>query len=98
MDIKYCQSCGMPLDSEAVLGTERDGGKSAAYCVYCYRDGAFTADCTMDEMIDISLKHMRELFKDDPRFDEQEALADMRRYFPKLKRWRNPPERPLSPP
>ena len=34
------------------LGTEADGTKSREYCNYCYENGAFTANCTMEEMID----------------------------------------------
>ncbi len=84
---QFCQSCGMPLDSEAVIGTNEDGSKNNAYCVFCYKDGKFTEDCTMEEMIAISLKHMKEPFKDNPDFNEQEALAKMQSFFPKLKRW-----------
>jgi Putative zinc ribbon domain len=36
-----CQSCGMPLDSEAIKGTEKDGTKSDLYCKYCYENGVF---------------------------------------------------------
>lgn len=50
MEQKFCQSCGMPLNPE-VLGTEKDGSKNEEYCTYCYADGHFTVECTMDEMI-----------------------------------------------
>ena len=50
MDQKFCQSCGMPL-TEDVLGTNADGSKNEDYCMYCYRDGKFLQDCTMEEMI-----------------------------------------------
>lgn len=43
----------------------------------------------MDEMINISLKHMKELFKDDSTFNEEEALAKMNDFFLKLKRWKS---------
>jgi len=84
----FCQSCGMPLENEEVMGTNKDGSKNEDYCIYCYKDGEFTTDSTMDEMIDISLKHMKEIFKDDPNFDEQEALTHMKSFFPELKRWK----------
>lgn len=87
MDKLFCESCGMPLENEEVIGTNKDGGKNQDYCIYCYKDGDFTADVTMEEMIDISLKHMKELFKDDPNFNEEEALSKMQSFFPKLKRW-----------
>ena len=51
MDQKFCQSCGMPL-TEEVLGTNVDGSKNEDYCMYCYRDGHFLQDCTMEEMIE----------------------------------------------
>ncbi|WP_129045576.1 zinc ribbon domain-containing protein [Companilactobacillus metriopterae] len=48
---KFCQSCGMPLNSEN-LGTESDGSKSSKYCNYCYENGKFIEpDITIEEMI-----------------------------------------------
>ncbi len=51
MKQRFCQSCGMPL-TEDVLGTNADGSKNEDYCMYCYRDGHFLQDCTMEEMIE----------------------------------------------
>ena len=51
-EMKFCQSCGMPL-TEDVLGTNTDGSKNEDYCMYCYKDGKFLQDCTMEEMIRI---------------------------------------------
>ncbi len=48
---RFCQSCGMPL-TEEVLGTNADGSKNEDYCMYCYKDGKFLQDCTMEEMIE----------------------------------------------
>ena len=61
MEQRFCQSCGMPL-TEDVLGTNADGSKNEDYCMYCYRDGHFLQDCTMDEMIEhcIQLMEQRE--------------------------------------
>lgn len=40
---KNCQSCGMPLKSDANGGgTNADGSKNALYCSYCYEKGEFT--------------------------------------------------------
>ena len=50
-DQRFCQSCGMPL-TEDVLGTNADGTKNEDYCMYCYKDGKFLQDCTMEEMIE----------------------------------------------
>ena len=49
--MRFCQSCGMPLSHE-VLGTNADGSKNDDYCIYCYKNGKFLQDCTMDEMIE----------------------------------------------
>ena len=32
MEMKFCQSCGMPLTSNEVCGTNADGSLSADYC------------------------------------------------------------------
>ena len=53
-----CQSCGMPLDFMELRGTEKDGRKSDDYCMYCYKDGHFTYECTMQQMIDLCVPHM----------------------------------------
>ena len=42
-EMKFCQSCGMPMQTAGDFGTEADGGASVDYCVYCYKNGAFTA-------------------------------------------------------
>ena len=41
----------MPLNDQ-VLGTNADGSKNEDYCMYCYIDGKFLQECTMDEMIE----------------------------------------------
>ncbi|MBP5483845.1 MAG: transcriptional regulator, partial [Bacteroidales bacterium] len=33
MELKFCQSCGMPLTAE-MKGTNADGSKSEDYCIY----------------------------------------------------------------
>ena len=79
----YCQSCGMPLTKE-VLGTEADGNTNKDYCIYCYKDGNFTADITMEQMIDFCVKPMVDNNKD---MTEEKARSMMKEFFPKLKRW-----------
>ena len=50
MEQKFCQSCGMPID-DSTFGKETDGSKNEDYCHYCYADGHFTKECTMDESL-----------------------------------------------
>ncbi|SFI12226.1 Putative zinc ribbon domain-containing protein [Lachnospiraceae bacterium NLAE-zl-G231] len=88
-ETKFCQSCGMPLDSKDVCGTNQDGSINEEYCIYCYKDGAFVDDCTMDEMIEGSVRHMKEsgMLKEQNK-TEEEAREFMYSIFPELKRWK----------
>lgn len=36
MQNKICQSCGMPITSDELLGTNEDGSINTDYCKYCY--------------------------------------------------------------
>ena len=56
--MKFCQSCGMPL-TEDVLGTNADGSKNEDYCMYCYKDGKFLQDCTMDHVLPVDHINVR---------------------------------------
>ena len=88
MEQKFCQSCGMPLNAEN-LGTNADGSKNEDYCMYCYKDGKFTNDCTMDEMIEFCAQFVDEVNKNMPKPMTKEEYKDMmRQYFPTLKRWK----------
>ena len=85
--MKFCQSCGMPLSPE-VLGTNADGSKNEDYCMYCYKEGRFTNDCTMDEMIEFCVQFVDEVNKNMPKpMTKEEYKEMMRSYFPKLQRW-----------
>lgn len=84
----YCQSCGMPL-SKGLFGTEHDGTENKDYCLYCYKHGAFVDDCTMEEMIAISLDHLAEngMMKEQGKTRE-ETKEFLDSFFPELKRWK----------
>lgn len=85
----YCQSCGMPLQDSQYFGTEKDGSRNHEYCIYCYKDGDFVQDCTMEEMIDHCINYLDEFNGAcNTQFTKDEAIAHMRQYFPKLKRWK----------
>ena len=88
MEQKFCQSCGMPLTDE-ILGTNADGSKNEDYCIYCYKDGKFLQDCTMDEMIEHCAQFVDEVNKNLPQpMTKAEYIGQMKTYFPHLKRWR----------
>lgn len=87
-EMKFCQSCGMPLNDEN-RGTNDDGSKNEDYCMYCYQNGKFTNDCTMDEMIEFCAQFVDEVNKNMPKPMTKEEYKDvMRQYFPMLKRWK----------
>lgn len=84
----FCQSCGMPMQTEDQFGTNKDGSLNKDYCCYCYKDGAFLQDCTMEEMIAHCIQFLDEFNgASKTAFSKEEAIAQMRMYFPRLKRW-----------
>ena len=88
MEQRFCQSCGMPLTDD-VLGTNADGTKNEDYCMYCYKDGKFLQDCTMEEMIEHCAQFINEVNKGLPQpITKEEYIGQMKMYFPQLKRWR----------
>ncbi len=86
--MKFCQSCCMPL-TEDVLGTNADGSKNEDYCMYCYKDGKFLQNCTMDEMIEHCAQFICAVNKNlENPITKEEYIGQMKTYFPQLKRWR----------
>lgn len=81
----FCQSCGMPMNGNSELqGTNADASKNMDYCVYCFKDGVFTADVSMEEMIRFCIPHMLTAHKN---MTEAQAEKMMMDFFPTLKRW-----------
>ena len=60
---QFCQSCGMPLMCNEDCGTDANGSINFDYCKYCYADGKFLQDCTMDEMIEHCAQFVDEVNK-----------------------------------
>jgi hypothetical protein len=79
---KVCQSCGMPMSKSEDFGTNADGGKNEEYCTYCFRNGQFTMDGTLDEMIE-KLVTMH----DQMGMTEDKVKKMANENLPKLKRW-----------
>ena len=91
-NMKFCQSCGMPL-TDQLLGTNANGSKNEEYCIYCYKDGAFTSDFTMEEMVEFCAQFVDDFNKDSGQnLSREEYKAMLRQYYPNLKRWRLPAE------
>ena len=79
-----CQSCGMPLASPDLLGTEADGSPSERFCKWCYENGSYQGACTMEDMVDICVEHMA---TPDAPFSPEEARSYMETLLPTLERW-----------
>ena len=83
-----CQSCGMALEQNCDKGTESDGCKSEDYCVFCYQQGKFTQDITMEELIEHNLRDLDQWNKSAGlHLTEQEARKGLMEFLPTLKRW-----------
>lgn len=73
----------MPIESNDLLGTNKDGSINNDYCKYCYTDGEFIHKVSMEEYIDMCSQ-----------FGEQAGMTndEMRKLctelFPTLKRWK----------
>lgn len=90
METKFCQSCGMPL-TEEILGTNADGSKNQEYCIYCYKDGAFTGDFTMEQMVEYCSMFVDEYNKHTGQHLTCCQYKDvLRQFYPTLKRWNLP--------
>lgn len=89
MEARYCQSCRMPLLGEHDFGTNKNGTKSRDYCTSCFKGGAFTRQCTMDEMVESYLEHSKAYALDKT---EEQLRVELRRHFVNLKRWKEKSE------
>jgi len=86
---KICQSCAMFLVKDEDYGTNADGSKNEDYCVYCFKDGEFTMDTTMEEMIELNLKYLDYWNENTGRnLTIEQAREELSKLFPTLKRWK----------
>ncbi|WMJ21939.1 zinc ribbon domain-containing protein [Paludicola sp. MB14-C6] len=79
----FCQSCGMPM-SKQFYSTNADGSENREYCSYCYQNGAFLKEESMEEMIESCIPFMIE---DNPAMTAEQARAILNEQMPQLKRW-----------
>ncbi len=83
MEKRICQSCGMPMESDDVLGCDRDGTTNTDYCRYCYQNGEFIDKVTMEEYVEMCSK-----FGAQAGMTNEEMKEFCLRLFPTLKRWK----------
>lgn len=88
MEKHFCQSCGMPLTDE-ILGTNADGSQNEEYCMYCFKEGAFTGNFTMEEMVEFCSQFVEQYNQDSGQHLTRNEYKDvLRQYYPNLKRWK----------
>lgn len=78
----YCESCGMMLAPEE-YGTDAHGSADSHYCKWCYQQGEYTYETTMDAMIEDCAPRLAE----STGMTRDEAVSLMGAVLPHLKRW-----------
>ena len=82
MENKMCQSCGMPMTNDD-LGTNKDGSLNQDYCKYCFKDGEFVDNVTMEQYIEICSQYAGQAG-----MTKEEMKEHLTKLFPTLKRWK----------
>ena len=89
MNDPICQSCGMNMKTVEDFGTNADGTRNTEYCHYCYQNGAFTRNVTMDEILETNLKYLDHWNAETGNnFTPDEARPILQEFLSTLKRWK----------
>ena len=89
VEAPVCQSCAMPLSRIDDLGQNADKTASTEYCVHCFKDGKYTHNRTIDEMVESNLKFLAEFnAQNNTTFNENEARNVLKLHLTTLKRWK----------
>lgn len=83
MPERYCQSCGMMFTGPDQHGHEADGTETEDFCRWCYDQGAYTYETTMEEMIEDCAPHMAEHMG----WSVDECASLLGAILPHLRRW-----------
>lgn len=81
--MRICQSCGMPMPDNSLLGTNIDGSKNPDYCIYCYKNGEFIDKVSMEKYIEMMVP-----FAAQANMTVDEMRHHCETIFPTLKRWK----------
>lgn len=79
----YCQSCGMMFTEPDQRGHEADGTETDEFCRWCYDQGAYTYETTMEEMIEDCAPRMAEYMN----WSVDECASLLGAILPTLRRW-----------
>jgi len=79
----------MPLNDD-VLGTNADGTPNQDYCKFCYANGKFTGNFTMEQMVEFCSQYVGEYNKNTGNNLTQDEYKNvLRQWYPNLKRWKS---------
>lgn len=85
--MEICQSCGMSIEEDKDKGTNADGTLSSEYCLYCFKEGAFTNDLTIDQYVEIGLDYSPEYQAATTEGEKKHIKEQTKHYLSGLKRW-----------
>ena len=86
MSFKRCQSCGVPLANNQILGTQEDGAKNNEYCIFCFKEGNFTEpNITMEAIIN----KCTNILASKSEIPKENIQKIMQVIIPQLKRWKH---------
>ena len=71
------------MNDDKVFGTEKDGSKNSDYCIYCYENGEFKDNVSMEEYIEMMVP-----FSAQANMTADEMRHHCETVFPTLKRWK----------
>ena len=82
----FCQSCGMPMETEQDFGTDADGNLCRDYCCFCFKNGEFTdPDMTLERMT----SRVAEMMAQETEMTVAQARGFAQSVLPGLRRWRH---------
>lgn len=80
---KICQSCGMPITNKNQLGLNKDHSINEDYCKYCYNNGEFIDNVSMEKYIEMCSQYGAQAG-----MTNEEMKKFCTKLFPTLKRWK----------
>lgn len=92
---RYCQSCGMPFPeyTDLFYGTNKDKSRNEMFCFYCFKNGEYIVQITLEQMIGEWVKHVDRYNKySGTHYTPQEIQTILAKRLPRLHRWKQKSE------
>ena len=89
MKQRICQSCGMSMPTDDLVGTHGNGCLCTEYCYHCFQKGFFT-NSSLEEQIELNIQpeSLNAFNKaSGTHFTKEEAAEGLHKFLPTLKRW-----------